>query len=329
MTEAHRWTSKQTAIISLVAFVDCALMAAVLIVWPGFLASLVDGLLALATIAAVIALVAAHLTRGIDSTPTSIELLEDFEQKTGRGRSLLFLLLVLVFIVGVAIELIVSLVLAPMLKESLGSAAIISLPLGLAFALFSLITWCKLVDGTLRSKGREQNDSVPDESSDKNGSSTAEHPGAAIGLLLVFIFGSSFAIDLSSTPLEGSLSWGIGIGVSLLVIAALLIVFARYEPQQPVEIKVPVEVPVEVEKTVVVQVEKGLIEQRCKRLIERYNLSSREADVLQQLTLKRTRKRIAEELGVSVPTVNTHIQHIYDKTDAHSVQELMDLLETM
>jgi DNA-binding CsgD family transcriptional regulator len=35
---------------------------------------------------------------------------------------------------------------------------------------------------------------------------------------------------------------------------------------------------------------------------------------------------ISEELSISLPTVRTHLQHVFDKTDTHRQAELVRLL---
>lgn len=57
----------------------------------------------------------------------------------------------------------------------------------------------------------------------------------------------------------------------------------------------------------------------AKRLAERNlhaTLSSRETDVLRLIARGKANKEIADELGLSVPTVKTHIAHILGKLDA-------------
>ena len=51
---------------------------------------------------------------------------------------------------------------------------------------------------------------------------------------------------------------------------------------------------------------------------EDYNLSSREIDVLREMTSGKSQKQIAESLFLSPHTVNSHIQHIYEKLHVHS-----------
>ena len=56
-------------------------------------------------------------------------------------------------------------------------------------------------------------------------------------------------------------------------------------------------------------------------------LSARETEVAGLLLAGRTAPFIAERLGISLPTVNTHVRHIYEKVGVGSRQELIDLGE--
>jgi DNA-binding NarL/FixJ family response regulator len=49
-----------------------------------------------------------------------------------------------------------------------------------------------------------------------------------------------------------------------------------------------------------------------------YGLTDRERDVLREMVQGHTQKEIAERLFVSPSTVNTHVQHIYEKLHVHS-----------
>lgn len=60
---------------------------------------------------------------------------------------------------------------------------------------------------------------------------------------------------------------------------------------------------------------------------EDYGLTRRETEVLPFLARGRSAKVIAEALFVSESTVRTHIRRILEKTDLHSKQELIDLIE--
>ena len=57
--------------------------------------------------------------------------------------------------------------------------------------------------------------------------------------------------------------------------------------------------------------------------MEHWGLTMRELDVLRLLMRGVKRKGIAAELCTSENTVKTHIAHIYEKMDAHSVPELL------
>lgn len=62
-------------------------------------------------------------------------------------------------------------------------------------------------------------------------------------------------------------------------------------------------------------------------LAEDYGLTRREAEVLPYLARGRSAKVIAEALFVSESTVRTHTRRIFEKTDLHSKQQLIDLIE--
>ena len=57
-----------------------------------------------------------------------------------------------------------------------------------------------------------------------------------------------------------------------------------------------------------------------------YHLTKAEADIVLRMMRGADVKQIAEELSVSLPTVRTHLQHVFDKTDTHRQAELIRLL---
>jgi two-component system NarL family response regulator len=85
-------------------------------------------------------------------------------------------------------------------------------------------------------------------------------------------------------------------------------------------------VPKSVEKEAVVRAiravaagERYIPPQLARRLAERNlhaTLSSRELEVLRLIARGKANKEIADELGLSLPTVKTHIAHILGKLDA-------------
>ena len=66
---------------------------------------------------------------------------------------------------------------------------------------------------------------------------------------------------------------------------------------------------------------------RCDAVAERYGLSPRERDVFDLLVRGRSIDYIAQNLTISFNTAKSHIRHIYVKTDVHSRQELIDLID--
>jgi DNA-binding CsgD family transcriptional regulator len=57
-----------------------------------------------------------------------------------------------------------------------------------------------------------------------------------------------------------------------------------------------------------------------------YRLTKAEAEVALRIMHGTDLKQISEELSVSLPTVRTHLQHVFDKTDTHRQAELVRLL---
>lgn len=52
-------------------------------------------------------------------------------------------------------------------------------------------------------------------------------------------------------------------------------------------------------------------------------LSTREITIIKLVAQAKCRKHIAEELNLSIHTVDTHLRHIHLKTNTHSLPELM------
>jgi len=55
-----------------------------------------------------------------------------------------------------------------------------------------------------------------------------------------------------------------------------------------------------------------------RRAVPDYGLTDRERDVLREMVRGGTQKEIAERLYVSASTVNTHVQHVYEKLHVHN-----------
>lgn len=59
---------------------------------------------------------------------------------------------------------------------------------------------------------------------------------------------------------------------------------------------------------------------------QQFGLTGREIEVLTLYALGHTQARVSEELQLSQNTVHTHIKRIYEKTDLHSRQEILDYI---
>jgi DNA-binding NarL/FixJ family response regulator len=58
---------------------------------------------------------------------------------------------------------------------------------------------------------------------------------------------------------------------------------------------------------------------------EEYKLTKKEKEVLTLLADGNSYKMVADKLGISYYTVNTHVKHIYDKLQVHSIGEAVSL----
>lgn len=68
------------------------------------------------------------------------------------------------------------------------------------------------------------------------------------------------------------------------------------------------------------------LEEVCRRFANRYHLTPREEEVLRLMMRGRSRTFIRETLFISKGTVDTHINHIYKKTDVNSKEALERLV---
>lgn len=67
-------------------------------------------------------------------------------------------------------------------------------------------------------------------------------------------------------------------------------------------------------------------EEAVRRLSSQYDLTQRECDVMRLLSKGYTQKRIAQDLGLSINSVQTYAKSLYRKMDVHSRQDLIDLV---
>lgn len=68
------------------------------------------------------------------------------------------------------------------------------------------------------------------------------------------------------------------------------------------------------------------VAQSVMQMGETFGLSGREIEVCTLYALGHTQQHISEELHLSTNTVHTHVKRIYNKTDLHSRQEILDYI---
>ena len=71
----------------------------------------------------------------------------------------------------------------------------------------------------------------------------------------------------------------------------------------------------------------GAWQQRVRSIAEHYELTARQTEVLVLLAKGYSTAKIEEQLVVSSHAAKTHIYGTYQKTDVHSRQELIKLIE--
>ncbi len=67
------------------------------------------------------------------------------------------------------------------------------------------------------------------------------------------------------------------------------------------------------------------IQEQARQIIDKYNLTNREQDIVKLLLKEKTNKEIAEELYISVGTVKSHTHNIFTKCEVSSKKELYSL----
>lgn len=116
--------------------------------------------------------------------------------------------------------------------------------------------------------------------------------------------------------------------VSLLFVALIVLLFVAYNlvvlKTFSFEATLSQVAPMQ---SVFVQLGQNTLEGNCSKVVKRYGLTPKEAEIVELLARGRNSQAIQEKLVVSRNTVKTHVKNIYLKLDVHSQQELIDLVE--
>ncbi len=134
--------------------------------------------------------------------------------------------------------------------------------------------------------------------------------GWAIGPCLGILLGR--ALSSNGLDIQEILPMMIGLVVVLLIVSGFI--FTEKELVRALNI-----LPIE---------RRHRFQDKCQAVIERYGLSEREGEIMTLFAKGRNLAHIQEELNVSKSTVSTHRQHIYQKLDVHSAQEMIDLIQS-
>lgn len=132
------------------------------------------------------------------------------------------------------------------------------------------------------------------------------------------IVGALLGLGLAS--IASSFTAAITLGITYVVIISVFVflpnsAYRLFMARVPIEIEVP-------DNALVETIEKG-----CRILARKFDLSSREEEVLAYIARGRNLQTIGEEMHLSLNTIKTHVKHIYQKCDVHNQEELMIALE--
>lgn len=133
--------------------------------------------------------------------------------------------------------------------------------------------------------------------------------GAAIAIVL------SFAMPTNAHGYEEAMFVGYLMTVAIVLLLTSKEVWELFAPQ--VLVRPVAEVSPNVEDR-----PDDVLQERCQE----WGFTQREQEIIRLLAVGRTQPWIAESLGISENTVNTHVRRIYQKMGVHSRQELIDLV---
>lgn len=134
-----------------------------------------------------------------------------------------------------------------------------------------------------------------------------------IGVLLGSILSSLFTLAIDASMLSYS-NFGYIVFMAIMIALALMVYVPREEGRADVLTEA--------------DLEKTILEKSRNSFYSDYKITKREKEVVGLLAKGRSVPFIRDELVISQNTVNTHIKHIYAKTDTAGKQELLDLMET-
>jgi DNA-binding CsgD family transcriptional regulator len=135
---------------------------------------------------------------------------------------------------------------------------------------------------------------------------------------LAFLPGYLFGVALRSSHMTSTtMAFGISVGLFWIFTVLVLIAFWRNKQAQ-----------LKRQSEHIGTAGVSAFEAGCKILVEQTGLTDREQEVLLAFAHGRSAQRIAQDLYLSNATVKTYLQRIYTKTDVHSRQQLLDLIDS-
>lgn len=139
-------------------------------------------------------------------------------------------------------------------------------------------------------------------------------------------FGQLIAAILAMTvPGAGAYSLGIGVASAIVVLVAAMLVFDERTVRDALAKTYREASEERMAETGQTRVETW--NAVCEEIASEHELTAREREIFLLLGKGRTATYIAETLGIAYNTTKGHIRNIYAKCDAHSRQEIIDLID--
>lgn len=227
-------------------------------------------------------------------------------------------LIAAIVLIAIVVEVALSRTVAPLLYRAVQGTEALLVPALLAVALLALASGIRAGRRCAITQDVSSDDAV-----------------ASRARIVIFVLTAALMLCPNHAPASASAVWCTAFGLECIVCFAAVLIYAFRSLPEPevvevevireVPVKVPVEMPAAESQTTAPATS---LEAQCASLAQRYGLTAREADILAELAVGRSRPRIAESNHVSISTVNTHVQHIYEKCSCHSKQELLDLVRS-
>lgn len=183
--------------------------------------------------------------------------------------------------------------------------------IGIGYELFDILSWV-LFGEIARKSGRASGPYV-----------------FGLGVAYTFVgMAAGYIVSNMLSPLVGAGALRIG-SVALMAILCLVVIAFMVLPESAISSMLSMKMPgKKAEKNEPEPEEASVsLEVKCRGIAQECGLTPREEEVLAFLARGRTLSIVARDLHIAKNTARTHIEKIYQKTDIHKQQDLIDYVE--